>query len=198
MAGAGLALVLNADVVVAARSTRFLAAYAAVGLTPDCGVSHLLPRAVGVTRALDLALIGRSLAADGARDWGFVSEVVPDDTAHERALELAVSLAQRPAWALGQAPHPGLPRGQSSGERRRRGHPYRRGPGHQGVRAAPVSVPILLKFSPTPSSPGENVTCAAPSMTTTLPVTCADLLEREIKVYRGSPTQGITITTSKD
>ena len=47
VAGAGLAVVLNADVVLASRSTKFLTAYAGIGLTPDCGVSYLLPRAVG-------------------------------------------------------------------------------------------------------------------------------------------------------
>jgi 2-(1,2-epoxy-1,2-dihydrophenyl)acetyl-CoA isomerase len=102
VAGAGLALMLNADLVVAGRSTRFLTAYAAVGLTPDCGVSYLLPRAVGMQRALDLALTGRVLSADEALEWGLVGEVVDDDAVRERAGELAVSLARGPAWALGQ------------------------------------------------------------------------------------------------
>lgn len=102
VAGAGLALALNADLVVAGRSTRFLAAYAAVGLTPDCGVSYLLPRAVGMQRALDLALTGRVLTADEALDWGLVTEVVDDEVVQDRAAELAVSLARGPAWALGQ------------------------------------------------------------------------------------------------
>jgi len=102
VAGAGLAVMLNADLVVAARSTRFLTAYAAVGLTPDCGVSWLLPRAVGMQRALDLALTGRTLTADEARDWGLVTEVVDDARVQERAEEIAISLAQGPAWALGQ------------------------------------------------------------------------------------------------
>lgn len=102
VAGAGLSFVLNADVVVAGRSTRFLTAYTAVGLTPDCGVSHLLPRAVGVPRALDLALTGRVLSAEEAMGWGLVSRVVDDDAVHEHAEELARSLAGGPTWALGQ------------------------------------------------------------------------------------------------
>ncbi len=56
VAGAGLGVVLSADLVVAARSTKFAFAYTGVGLTPDCGVSVLLPRAIGQQRALQLAL----------------------------------------------------------------------------------------------------------------------------------------------
>ncbi|MGI5242261.1 enoyl-CoA hydratase/isomerase family protein [Dactylosporangium sp. CA-139066] len=103
VAGAGLAFVLHADIVVAGRSTKFLMAYAGVGLTPDCGVSYLLPRAVGLQRALDLALTGRVLTAEEALDWGLVTEVVDDDVVHERAAELAGRLASGPAHALGQA-----------------------------------------------------------------------------------------------
>jgi 2-(1,2-epoxy-1,2-dihydrophenyl)acetyl-CoA isomerase len=103
VAGAGLAFVLSADVVVAARSTKLLMAYAAVGLTPDCGVSYLLPRAIGQQRALELALTGRVLSADEARDWGLVTEVVDDDRVLERGRGLARQLADGPAYALGQA-----------------------------------------------------------------------------------------------
>ncbi|WP_027930198.1 enoyl-CoA hydratase/isomerase family protein [Amycolatopsis thermoflava] len=103
VAGAGLAFVLNADVVVAARSTKFRMAYSGIGLTPDCGVSYLLPRAIGTQRALELALTGRTLTAEEARDWGLVTEVADDDALNRRAEELATSLATGPASALGQA-----------------------------------------------------------------------------------------------
>ena len=79
VAGAGLALVLHADVVVAGESTKFVMAYSAIGLTPDCGVSYLLPRAIGQQRALELAVGGKVLNAEEARDWGLVTEVVDDD-----------------------------------------------------------------------------------------------------------------------
>ncbi|MFJ8816511.1 enoyl-CoA hydratase/isomerase family protein [Amycolatopsis thermoflava] len=103
VAGAGLAFVLNADIVVAARSTRFRMAYAGIGLTPDCGVSYLLPRAVGTQRALEFALTGRTLTADEAHGWGLVTEVAGDDVLASRASELARGLACGPASALGQA-----------------------------------------------------------------------------------------------
>ncbi len=106
VAGAGLAVLLNSDVVLSGRSTRFTMAYAGIGLTPDCGVSYLLPRAVGQQRALALAVTGRVLGADEAATWGLVTDVVDDAVLPERALELAESIAAGAAGdtaALGQA-----------------------------------------------------------------------------------------------
>lgn len=103
VAGAGLALMLSCDVVVAGASTRFVTAYAGVGLTPDCGLSWLLPRAVGQQRALELLLTGRVLTAQEAQDWGLVTMVVPDDEVAGRALETSAGLSAGPASALGLA-----------------------------------------------------------------------------------------------
>jgi 2-(1,2-epoxy-1,2-dihydrophenyl)acetyl-CoA isomerase len=103
VAGAGLAVMLSCDLVVAASGTRFVTAYAGIGLTPDCGVSWLLPRAVGQQRALELLLTPRVLTAEEARDWGLVTEVVDDSAVIDRGRELAVSLAAGPASAFGQA-----------------------------------------------------------------------------------------------
>lgn len=101
-AGAGLALTLSADVVVAGESARLLTAYAGIGLTPDCGTSWLLPRTVGLRRALDLALTGRVLTAREALDWGLVSRVCADDAVRADATALAQALAAGPATALGR------------------------------------------------------------------------------------------------
>ncbi|CAM3509694.1 enoyl-CoA hydratase/isomerase family protein [Nocardioides zeicaulis] len=110
VAGAGLAVMLSCDLVVAEADTKFLAAYAGVGLTPDCGLSWLLPRAVGQQRALELLLTPRTLAADEALAWGLVTEVITADetdsptvTAAGRARALARALADGPAHAHGQA-----------------------------------------------------------------------------------------------
>ena len=102
VAGAGLAVLLSSDVVIADQSTRFLMAYTGVGLTPDCGVSYLLPRAVGQQRALELALTPRVLSAVEACDWGLVAQVTDDGTAHQRARDLAVRMATGPTFALAQ------------------------------------------------------------------------------------------------
>jgi 2-(1,2-epoxy-1,2-dihydrophenyl)acetyl-CoA isomerase len=103
VAGAGLAVMLTADVVVASRSTKFVTAYAGIGLTPDCGVSYLLPRAIGQQRALDFALTGRVLSADEALDWGLVSYVVDDEEVDDKVADLARTWAGSAPSALGQA-----------------------------------------------------------------------------------------------
>ncbi|MDQ0691353.1 enoyl-CoA hydratase/isomerase family protein [Arthrobacter sp. W4I7] len=92
-AGAGLGLVLNADIVVATPRARFLTAYAGVGLSPDSGVSYLLPRSVGTQRALQMSLTGRVLDAGTAKEWGIVAELVAPEELEGYVRVLAVRLA---------------------------------------------------------------------------------------------------------
>jgi 2-(1,2-epoxy-1,2-dihydrophenyl)acetyl-CoA isomerase len=100
-AGAGLGLVLAADLAIAARSAKFAPAYTGVGLTPDAGCTFLLPRAVGYKRAMELLLTNRVLDAQQALDWGLVNQVVEDDSLTETAAALAARLAAGPAGAFG-------------------------------------------------------------------------------------------------
>lgn len=103
VAGAGLAVMLSGDLVVAGKSTKFVAAYAGIGLTPDCGLSWLLPRAVGQQRAAQMLVGGRALTAAEAVEWGLVMTAVDDDAVEQEALALATRLAAGPSYALGQA-----------------------------------------------------------------------------------------------
>jgi 2-(1,2-epoxy-1,2-dihydrophenyl)acetyl-CoA isomerase len=73
VAGGGLGLMLSADYIVASESAKFVSRYANIGLTPDLGVSTLLPAAVGQRRALQLLLQDRTLSAAEALDWGMVA-----------------------------------------------------------------------------------------------------------------------------
>ena len=100
-AGAGLGLVLAADLAIAARSAKFAPAYTGVGLTPDAGCTFLLPRAVGYKRAMELLLTNRVLDSQQALDWGLVNQVVEDETLAETAAALAARLAAGPAGAFG-------------------------------------------------------------------------------------------------
>jgi len=100
-AGAGVGLVAMADLALCARSSKFNLAYTKAGLTPDAGTSFMLPRTVGVKRAMELLLLNRTLGAAEAHDWGLVNEVVADEALHERALELAEQLAQGASGAYG-------------------------------------------------------------------------------------------------
>lgn len=103
VAGAGLAVMLSCDLVIAGAGTKFVTAYAGIGLTPDCGLSWLLPRAIGQQRALELLLTPRTLTAAEARDWGLVTEVVDDVEVLTRGRAVATALATGPAAAYGQA-----------------------------------------------------------------------------------------------
>src|SRR3984957_4905716 len=100
-AGAGLGLVLAADLAIAARSAKFVSAYTGGGLTPDAGCTFLLPRAVGYKRAMELFLTNRVLDAQQALDWGLVNQIVEDDSLAETAAALAARLAAGPAGAFG-------------------------------------------------------------------------------------------------
>jgi 2-(1,2-epoxy-1,2-dihydrophenyl)acetyl-CoA isomerase len=100
-AGAGFGLVLNCDIVLASTRASFHGAYGAIGLTPDAGVSHLLPLAIGRSRASAMLLSGRPIDAARAAEWGLVSEVVEPDQLDAAADELARELADGATQALG-------------------------------------------------------------------------------------------------
>jgi 2-(1,2-epoxy-1,2-dihydrophenyl)acetyl-CoA isomerase len=102
-AGAGLALALACDLVVAAESAKFVMAYTAIGLTPDGGSTWYLERAVGRPRALELVLTNRVLSAREALEWGLVASVVPDDELLGAAEALVVRLAAGPTGAYAGA-----------------------------------------------------------------------------------------------
>ena len=102
-AGAGVGLVLASDVVLAADHATFVAAYPSVGLSPDCGVSALLPAAVGARRAALFLLTGTPIDAATALDWGLVSEVCAAETLDARAGEVVAAIAALPRQAVGEA-----------------------------------------------------------------------------------------------
>ena len=101
--GAGLALVLAADLVLASEDARFTMAYTAAGLTPDGSSTFYLPRLVGLRRALELTLTNRRLSAREALDWGIVNRVLPAEALPVEAQALARQLAAGPSRAYAAA-----------------------------------------------------------------------------------------------
>ena len=75
-AGAGANLALHCDIVLAARSAKFVQAFAKLGLVPDAGGTWLLPRLVGLARARGLALTAEPLSAETAAEWGLIWKAV--------------------------------------------------------------------------------------------------------------------------
>jgi len=92
-AGAGANIALACDIVLAARSAKFIQSFAKIGLVPDAGGTWLLPRLVGLARARGLALTAEPLSAETAAEWGLVNRVVPPDELDRTALELAHQVA---------------------------------------------------------------------------------------------------------
>ena len=99
-AGAGANIALACDLVVAAKSAKFIQSFAALGLIPDSGGSWHLPRLVGQARALGLALTGEPLPAETAADWGLIWKCVEDDALDAEVNALATKLASLPPLGL--------------------------------------------------------------------------------------------------
>jgi 2-(1,2-epoxy-1,2-dihydrophenyl)acetyl-CoA isomerase len=99
-AGAGMSLVLAADVVVAGESAMMRPAYPGIGLTPDGGMSWTLPRSVGQRRALSILLGNQVLTSGQAQELGIVDDVVPDSVVDTQALAFAHRLSDGPTDAL--------------------------------------------------------------------------------------------------
>lgn len=99
VAGAGLAIMLAADVIYAAPDTKFVFAYPSVGLTPDCGASKSLPAAMGLQRALAFALSGKPLDVAQAMGQGLVTAIAEEPRTD--AQQLAETWAKAAGAALG-------------------------------------------------------------------------------------------------
>lgn len=99
-AGAGANIALACDLVLAARSARFIQAFAKIGLVPDSGGTWSLVRHLGPARAMALALTGEPLSAEKAEAWGLIWRVVDDEALAESALSLVDGLAQGPTHGL--------------------------------------------------------------------------------------------------
>ena len=93
-AGAGANIALACDLVVAAKSAKFIQSFSAIGLIPDSGGTWILPRLVGQARALGLALTGDPLPAETAAQWGLIWKAVDDD-----AIDAEVDAMIRSTWS---------------------------------------------------------------------------------------------------
>jgi 2-(1,2-epoxy-1,2-dihydrophenyl)acetyl-CoA isomerase len=101
-AGAGMSLALACDVRIAGESASFVPAFIKIGLVPDSGGTWLVRRLLGAARAFEWLTTGRRLGAAEARDWGLVSEIVPDEELADRTREVAQLYAAMPTRAVWQ------------------------------------------------------------------------------------------------
>jgi len=100
-AGAGANIAFACDITLAARSARFIQAFAKIGLVPDSGGTWNLPRLIGEARAKALALTAEPLDAETAASWGLIWRAVDDDKLMDEAAALATRLAAGPTKGLG-------------------------------------------------------------------------------------------------
>jgi 2-(1,2-epoxy-1,2-dihydrophenyl)acetyl-CoA isomerase len=102
-AGAGCSLALACDLRIASEKARFILVFVRVGLVPDSGSSFLLPRLVGLGKALEMAFLGDEVGAEEALRLGLVNRVVPPEELESATREIALRLAKGPTKAIGLA-----------------------------------------------------------------------------------------------
>jgi 2-(1,2-epoxy-1,2-dihydrophenyl)acetyl-CoA isomerase len=99
-AGAGANIALACDIVIAAKSAKFIQSFANIGLIPDSGGTWVLPRLVGQARALGLALTAEPLPAEKAAEWGLIWKAVEDEALDAEVDALAARFAAAPTRGL--------------------------------------------------------------------------------------------------
>jgi enoyl-CoA hydratase/carnithine racemase len=98
--GAGLDLACMCDIRIASNQATFAESFVKVGIVPGDGGAWLLPRAVGMSKASEMAFTGEALSAEDALACGLVSRVVAPDALQEAALHLARKIAANPGAVL--------------------------------------------------------------------------------------------------
>lgn len=100
-AGAGANIALGCDLVFAARSASFIQAFIRIGLVPDAGGTYMLPRLIGLQRAMGLAITGDKIDAETAAQWGMIWKCVDDDALMDEVTVFARHIATQPTRSIG-------------------------------------------------------------------------------------------------
>ena len=99
-AGAGANIAFACDIVLAAKSAKFIQSFSNIGLVPDSGGTWILPRLAGHARAMGLALTGEALSAEKAEAWGIIWRAVDDAELKAESDKLVEKLAMGPTRGL--------------------------------------------------------------------------------------------------
>lgn len=99
-AGAGANIALCCDIVIASESASFIQAFSKIGLIPDSGGTHTLPRLIGWQKASALMMLGEKVSAKDAERFGMIYKYFPDDIFSEEANKIALTLSKMPTKGL--------------------------------------------------------------------------------------------------
>jgi len=100
--GGGCELAMLGDIIIAGESARFSQPEIRIGIMPGIGGTQRLVRAIGKAKAMRMALTGEPITAHEAWVAGLISDLVPDEQVHQRALEMARGIAAMPPLAAEQ------------------------------------------------------------------------------------------------
>jgi 2-(1,2-epoxy-1,2-dihydrophenyl)acetyl-CoA isomerase len=101
-AGAGTNFALACDLIFASEDASFNEAFVRIGLSPDCGGSFFLPRAVGEKLAAEIFMTGETLSAERALQIGMINRVVSPEELMTEVSQMARKLALKPTAAIGR------------------------------------------------------------------------------------------------
>ncbi len=101
-AGAGVNLALACDIVIAAEDASFREAFVRIGLSPDCGGTFFLPRAIGEKRAAELFMTGDAVTAQRALQIGMINAIADEGELATDAGKMAAKLAAGPTGSIGR------------------------------------------------------------------------------------------------
>ena len=101
VAGAAFNIAVACDFCIAAENAKFIQAFVNIGLIPDAGGLFVLSRSIGVSRAIQLAMLGTPVSASEGKELGFVYEVCSEGDLEARTKALAERLAAGPGYSYG-------------------------------------------------------------------------------------------------
>lgn len=99
-AGAGANIALCCDIIVASELASFIQAFSKIGLIPDSGGTHTLPRLIGWQKASALMMLGEKVSAADAEKMGMLYKVFPDAIFRDESMKIAITLSKMPTKAL--------------------------------------------------------------------------------------------------